>query len=121
MFTDTDCLNYEINDDNDSVYKKCFKDKHCSGYPKESNYHDVLNKKVLVKMKYEFNGVKINQFIGLKSKMYSLISVDDKEVNKAKGIYKKLKHKEYLDFLFGKKVVRHGMKRMQSKLHEIGT
>ena len=72
-------------------------------------------------MKNEFNGVKINEFVGLKSKMYSLISAHDKEVNKAKGINKKLKHKEYLDVLFGKKVVRHGMKRIQSKLHEIGT
>ena len=53
--------------------------------------------------------------------MYSLISVDDKKFNKAKGINKKLKHKEYLDALFGKKVVRHGMQRIQSKLHEIGT
>ena len=72
-------------------------------------------------MKDEFNGVKINECVDLKSKMYSLISVDDKEVNKAKGINKKLKHKEYLDVLFGKKVIRHGMKRIQSKLHEIGT
>ena len=53
--------------------------------------------------------------------MYSLISVDYKEVNKAKGVNKKLRHKEYLDVLFGKKVVRHNMKRIQSKLHKIGT
>ena len=124
LFTDTDSLGYEMNDDSDSVYKKCFKDKHLfdfSRYPKESNYHDALNKKVLGKMKDEFNGVKVNEFVGLKSKMYSLISVDDKEVNKSKGINKKFKHKEYLDVLFGKKVVRHGMKIIQSKLHEIGT
>ena len=53
--------------------------------------------------------------------MYSLISVDDKEVHKAKGVNKKLRRKEYLDVFFGKKVVRHNMKRIQSKLHEIGT
>ena len=124
LFTDTDSLVYEINEDSGSVYKKCFKDKHVfdfSGYPKDSVYYDILNKKVLGKMKDEFIGTKINEFCGLKSKMYSLISVDDKEVNKAKGINKKLKHKEYLDSLFGKKVVRHGMKRIQSKLHKIGT
>ena len=45
-------------------------------------------------------------FFGLKSKMYSLIS-DDWEVNKAKGVNLKLKHKEYVDVLLGKKVIRH--------------
>ena len=38
--------------------------------------------------------------------MYSLNSVDDKEVNKAKGINKKLRHKEYHDVLFSKKVIK---------------
>ena len=72
-------------------------------------------------MKDELNGVKISEFVGLKSKIQSLISVDNKEVNKAKGINKKLRHNEYLDFLFNKKVVRHSMKKIQSDLHEIGT
>ena len=63
-------------------------------------------------MKDEFNGVKINEFVGLKSKMYSLTSDDDKEVNEAK---------EYYDVLFNKKVIRHNMKKIQSKLHVIGT
>ena len=92
-----------------------------SGYPKDSKYHNSANKKVLGKMKDEFNGVKILKFDGLKSKMYSLISVDDREVNKAKGINKKLRYEEYVDVLFNKKIVRHNIKRIQSKLHEIGT
>ena len=41
-------------------------------------------------MKDEFHGVKIDEFVGLKSKMYSLISSDGKEVNKAKGVNSKL-------------------------------
>ena len=72
-------------------------------------------------MKDEFNMVKIIEFEGLKSKMYSLISFDDKEVNKAKGINKKLRHKEYLDVFFNENVIRHNMKRIQRKLHEVGT
>ena len=72
-------------------------------------------------MKDEFNGVKIAEFVGLKSKMYSLISDDNKEVNKAKRINKKLRHKEYLDVLFNKKIVRHNMNRIISKLHVTST
>ena len=112
----------EIEDSN--VYDQCFKDKHLfdfSGYPKDSVYYCDLNKKVLGKMKDEFNGVKIDEFVGLKSKMYSLIARNDKEVNKGKGVNLKLRHKEYVDVLFNKRVVRHKMKRIQSNLHEIGT
>ena len=119
---DTDSLVYEIN--SEDVYEQCFRDKELfdfSGYPKDSKYCDSSNKKIVGKMKDESDGVKIVEFVGLKSNMYSLISVDDREVNKAKGINKKLRHNEYLDVLFNKKVVRHNMKRIQSKLHEIGT
>ena len=48
--------------------------------------------------------LKLLSFVGLKSKMYSLISKDDKEINKAKGVNKKLIHNEYLDVLFNKKL-----------------
>ena len=53
--------------------------------------------------------------------MYSLISIENKEVKKAKGVDKKIRHKEFVDVLFNKKVIRHNMKRIQSKLHRIGT
>ena len=53
--------------------------------------------------------------------MYSLISADDKEVSKAKGVNRKIRQKEFIDVLFNKKVIRHNMKRIQSKLHELGT
>ena len=80
----------------------------------------IVIKKVLGKMKDEFNGDKIDEFVGLKSKMYSLIS-DYKEVNKAKGVNLLLKHREYVDVLFNKRVVRHKMKRILSELHCAGT
>ena len=73
-----------------------------SGYPKDSVYYDDSNKKALGKIKDEFNRIKINEFVGLKSKMYSLLTFNDL-VNKAKGVNLKLKHNEYVDFLFGKK------------------
>ena len=70
-------------------------------------------------MKDEFKGRIISEFAGLKSKMYSLIGVDDEEVTKAKGVNKKIRHKGFADVLFNKKVIRHNMKRIQSKLHGI--
>ena len=91
------------------------------GYPKESVYYDDLNKKVSGKMKGELNGNKIIEFVGLKSKMYSLISSGGEEVNKAKGINKTLRHDEYLDALFNKKVVRNKMKRIPNIFHRVGT
>ena len=53
--------------------------------------------------------------------MYSLIGVDDEEVTKAKGVNKKIKHKEFVGVSFNKKVIRLNMKRIQSKLHRTGT
>ena len=121
LFTDTDSLVYEIKGGN--VYEQCFRDTHMfdfSGYPKDSKYYCDINKKVLGKMKDKFNGVKSKEFVSLKSKMYSLIACNDKEVNKANGVNLKFRHKEYFDVLFGKKVVRHKMKRIRSRLHSVG-
>ena len=42
--------------------------------------------------------------------MYLLIAVNDEEVTKAKGVNKKIRHKEFVDVLFNKKVTRHNMK-----------
>ena len=92
-----------------------------SDYPLHSNVFDPRNKKVIGKMKDEFKGKIISEFAGLKSKMYTLISVDNEEVTKAKGVNKKLRHKEFVNVLSNKKVIRHNMKRIQSKLHRIGT
>ena len=86
-----------------------------SDYPVNSKFFDPTNQKVVGKMKDEFKGKIISGFIGLKSKMYSLIAVDDEEVTKAKGTNKKIKRKEFVDVLSNKKVIRHNMKRIQSK------
>ena len=92
-----------------------------SDYPLDSKFFDPVNKKVIGKMKDEFKGKTISEFVELKSKMYSLISVNDEEVTKAKGVNKKIRHKEFVDVLFNKNVIRHNMKRIQSKLHKIET
>ena len=115
LFTGTDSLVNEINAED--IYEDFYQDKNLfdfSNYSLDSKYFDLVNKKVIGKMR-------ISEFTGLKSKMYSLISVDDEEVTKATGVNKKIKHKEFVDVLFDKKVIRHNMKRIQSKLHKTGT
>ena len=69
------------------VYEDFYKDKNLfdfSDYPLNSKVYNTANKKVLGKMKDEFKGKIISEFVGLKSKMYSLIAVDGKENKKAK-------------------------------------
>ena len=64
--TGTDSLVYEIKDVK-NIYDQFFEDKQLfdfSGYPKDSKYFDDSNKKVLGKMKDEFNGKKIKEFVG---------------------------------------------------------
>ena len=62
-----------------------------------------------------------NEFVGLKSKMCSVKNIDGKESNTAKGVNIATEFNEFKDTLFNKKVVRHKMKRIQSKKHKIGT
>ena len=54
-----------------------------SNYSKDSKFFNEINKKVIGKMKDEFGGVIINEFVGLKSKMYSIKKIDGKECNTA--------------------------------------
>ena len=96
-----------------------------SGYPKDSKIFDLVNKKVISKMKHEFKGKIISEFVGLKSKMYSLIDVDNEENKKTtcvnKNVVKIIRHKEYVDVLFNKKIIRDKMKKIQSKFHKTRT
>ena len=73
LFTDTDSLAYGIKSEN--VYKKFYKWKDLfdfSNYSKDSRFYDDTNKKVIGKMKDEYGGVIIDEFIGLKAKMHSI-------------------------------------------------
>ena len=87
---------------------KIFMKVNFSDYPLDLKFFDSVNKKVIGKMKDQLKGKIISDFVGLKSKIYSLISVNDEEVKeKAKGANKKIKHKEFVDVLFNKKVITH--------------
>ena len=72
-------------------------------------------------MKDEFSGVIVNEFVGLKSKMYSIKKIDGKEYNTAKGVSIATEFDKFKDVLFNEKIIRHKMKRIQSKKHKLGT
>ena len=54
-------------------------------------------------MKDEFGGVIVDEFVGLKSKMYSIKEIDGKECNTAKGVNISTEFSEFKDALFNKK------------------
>ena len=92
-----------------------------SNYPKDLKVFDPDNEKVIGKMKDESKGEINDELVGLKLKMHSIKYVDGKEMKRGKGInqnvVKNKKHEEYITVFFIKTVVRHNMKRIQSKLH----
>ena len=74
-------------------------------------------------MKNETRGVAIEEFVGLKPKMYSLL-VDTNEHKKAKDVNKNvvatIGHNEYEDVLLKNKCLRHSINRIESRDHRIG-
>ena len=72
-------ITYEIKSEN--FYEEFFKWEDLFGfsnYSKDSKLFDETNKKVIGKMKDEFGGVIVDEFVGLKSKMYSMKKIDGK-------------------------------------------
>ena len=83
---------------------------------------DSLTHKIKSEDDYDiFEGKIIDEFVGLKSKMHSMKHIDGKKSNTAKGVNIANEFNEFKDIFFNKKVVRHKMKRIQSKKHKIGT
>ena len=94
-------------------------------YSTKSKYYDNSNESVVGKTKDEIFGVAIEEFVGLKPKMYSY-SVDDiSKHKKTKGVnvnvYATIRHNEYRDVLLNEKCLRYSMYTIQSKEHRIGT
>ena len=127
LFTDTDSLTYEI--EAEDVYQDFWNDKEKfdnSDYPENSPYFDKTNKKVIGKFKDEACGAPIDEFVGLRSKMYSYIKDNQKEGRTAKGIKKNviknnIKHQDYKETLLGNKQMHHTMKTIRSQNHQLGS
>ena len=96
LFTDTDSITYQIQTDN--VYENLYADKHLldfSGYEKESLFYDNECKKVIGKMKNELNGEVIEEFVGLRAKMYSLKTNKERKNVEGKGREDERSQKRY--------------------------
>jgi len=127
LFTDTDSLFYHIKSEKD-IYDEFWVDKNLfdnSDYPNSSKIFFNDNKKVIGKFKDKAAGKIINEFVGLKSKIYSYL-IEEKEHKKAKGVKKlvvkkDIKHNDYLDVLFNQKTMHHQMNTIRSELHQINS
>jgi len=96
LYMDTDSLIMEIktNDFYNDVKNSLIEHFGTSDYPKSNPYElPLVNKKVLGKFKDELNGKIMEEFIGLRSKLYALKVFGD-ETKKAKGVKKNVVQKE---------------------------
>ena len=126
LFTDTDSLCYLFR--TDDIYKDMTKDGHLydfSDYPKVSGMFSEVNKKVLGKMKDETAGVPIQEFVGLRAKVYSIL-YNGEEMKRAKGIKKYvvkkyLRHQNYKDILNQSTLMHSEMNMFRSQGHKIAT
>ena len=69
-------------------------------FPESSKYYCSDNKKVLGKMKDEYGGKSIVKFVGLKSKMYSILDESNNEKITSKGHNGFIEVQEFYDTLF---------------------
>ena len=104
LFTDTDSLCYHVT--TPDIYRDMKQDAgnfDTSDYPTDHFLFSNANKKVLGKMKDETAGVAIEEFVGLRSKMYSM-TYYGQEKKTAKGIgrnaMRTVKHDNYKRCLF---------------------
>ena len=119
LFTDTDSLTYQIRTVN--LYKDFYTGKQLfnfSGYEKESPFYNDENKRVICKMRDELNREINEEFVGLRTKMYSLRTKKE-EMKKAKGVKKKvvkkqISHQDYVDCLFEERKFMHTKQTIRS-------
>ncbi len=112
-YTDTDSLIYHI--ETEDMYEdfKKHRDKFdFSEYPLDHPNHDKTNGKVIGKMKDEVKGKIIQEFVGLRPKMYSVWIGNPGDgvkefIKKAKGVkapcMKEITHNDYKRCLFGER------------------
>ena len=78
-------------------------------------------KKTVGKMEDEYGGKSILKFVGLKSKMYSILDESSNEKSTNKGDNAFIEFQECYDTLLQKKILRHHMRGIKSKNYNLGT
>ena len=126
LFTDRDSLCYDIK--TEDFYHDMYTCKEQFGLNdmKIQKFKNSENKKVVGKFKDETQGIPICEFIGLRSKMYSIKLDDDSEKKTAKGIARNviknhLKHAQYKHILDSGEKMTSSMKLIRSFDHDIYT
>ena len=72
-------------------------------------------------MKDEYGGKSILKFVGLKSKMYSILDESNNEKSTCKGHNAFIEFEEFQNTVFKKKILRHTLRGIKSKNHDLGT
>ena len=100
-------------------YKELFD---LSNFLVSSKYYCSDNKKVVGKMKDEYGGKSILKFVGLKSKMYSILDESNNEKSTSKSHNAFIESfKNFTIHYFRKKNLRHTMRRIGSKNRNLDT
>ena len=128
LYSDTDSLLYEIKHTDfyqELAFNKRFADHFdLSNYPKEHRLYNEDNKMVTLKFKDELAGVPIQEFIGLKPKMYSIMAGGIQKLS-AKGVtryaQRKMPHDVYKSVLESGQAVKTYNTRIGSKKHQLQT
>jgi len=130
LFTDTDSLCYEIK--TDDFYVDIADDIESrfdtSDYPKDhpSGVKSGVNKKVIGMFKDEAGGKQIEEFVGLRAKLYSYKISGEEDHKKCKGVKKavvrkSITHDDYKKCLFTRQEQLRKMNVIRSHLHAVYT
>ena len=119
LFTETDSLCYEVDEDFYEIMHQHKEFLDLSNQPKDSKYYSNDNKKVPGKMKDEYGGRLIYEFIGLKSNVYSIRDINRQEKSTDKGHNSLIKYGEFKNTHFNKEAIRHKMRGINCKKHEL--
>ena len=90
-----------------------------SNFPVSSKYYCSDNKKVIGKMKDEYDGKSILEFVGLV--MYSILDQSNNKNSTNKSHNAFIEFQEFHYTLFQKNILRHTLKEIKPKKHNLGT